>query len=192
VSRHDQLHRWDEEIITRYLDRVAGRGPVDLADCRLTFEPAYARALDAVLVDAARRSSREPEPPGGRWDSGVLRDAAISVAMERYLATLGGERRRSGKGDFGDRVVEGLIVRLAPCSHAGLRRVSAAVPGVVHDELEGEIDRVIGGFAWRDELASWHGDLAADLKSSITEAVIIEWMRRRAEAFLGGGIPMQS
>jgi hypothetical protein len=120
-----------------------------------------------------------------------MRDAALSVAIRRYLSAGPGTGRPTAEGaTIVDQILEGLILRRSPELHRRLVTFHAELPDVVLSDLDSEVSRVLSGIDLTD-LGGWHGDLAADVRSSVIEAVLVEWMRQRADAFgtaIGRGV----
>jgi hypothetical protein len=177
----EDMERWDSEVINDYLARVAPQPAAPASPCDLTLQGAYARALILVVADLAVRASRELGSELARLDGRMMRDCAIGVGVRLYIAAV---PKSNGYGDsaLADRIVAGLVVRRDPVVHAGLLRLSVELPGPVRDELDREVDRVLARFSDTD-LTGWHGDLVADVRSSVVEAITPEWMHMRAEAF---------
>ena len=180
-GRREDMRRWDTEIVEDYLVRAASRpGPV-VSACDLTLQGTCARDMILVVADLAVRASREL---GGselaQLDSRMMRDCAIGVGVRLYISAVP-KSNGYGNSTLADRIVSGLIVRRDPDVHVGLLRLSVELPRPVRDELDTEVNRVLARFSDTD-LSSWHGDLVADVRSSVVEAITAEWMHMRAQA----------
>lgn len=180
-DRREDMRRWDAEIMDGYLVRVSSQPEPVVSSCDLTLQSTYARALILVVADLAARASQELGSELAQLDSRMMRDCAIGVGVRLYISAV---PKSNGYGDstLADRIVSGLVVRRDPKVHAGLLRVSVELPQPVGDELDTEVNRVLARFSDTD-LGSWHGDLTADVRSSVAEAITAEWMHMRAQAF---------
>ena len=180
-DRRKDMERWDKEVVDDYLARVVPASAPSASPCDLTLQGAYTRALILVVADLTVRASWELGSELAHLDSRMMRDCAIGVGVRLYIAAVPNSMGY-GDGALADRIVAGLVVRRDPGVHAGLLRVSVELPTPVRDELDSEVDRVLARFSDTD-LTSWHGDLVADVRSSVVEAITAEWMHMRAEAF---------
>lgn len=183
LRRPDGVEHWDPKIIDAYLDRTTSRLP--LSACETTLQASYVRQLVVVVADLAVRSSVQMGISLAALESSVMRDAALSVALDRYLAVLP-RPSRPADGHFSDRISErilsGLVFRRDPDRHGTLTKLSVSLPSSVRDQLDREVDRVLTEVDSTD-LEHWGRDFAADIGSSIIEAIAAEWMHRRSLAF---------
>jgi hypothetical protein len=111
----------------------------------------------------------------------AMRDAALGVAVGRYLSVLP-RPNRSGGGRLSERILSGLTFRREPELYRTLVSLPVAMAPRVRDELDHQVNRVLAATDMTD-LDAWQGDLAIDLRSSVIEAIAVEWMHQRSLAF---------
>lgn len=180
-TRYDALQRWDADIAVAYVAR--GREDSRLSPCTITLQRSYTRDLVLVAADLAVRCSDVLGGSLATLHNTGIRDAALSVAIDRYLSAAPGSRGLGGNmNTVVDRLLEGLVYRRDPQLHRGLVILTADLPVNTLADLDAEVSRVLGGTDLTD-LGTWHGDLPTDVRSSVIEAVVVEWMRLRADAF---------
>jgi hypothetical protein len=181
AERRDALRRWDSEIISEYLARATSGVPDPLSACKITLQRSYARQLVMVVADLSVRSSDELGTELANMDSTMMRDIVVGAGIGRYVSALP-TSAQSEEHPIADHIVSGLIVRRDPETRLTLLRLTVDLPRRTRHQLDSEINRVLRETDPTD-LDDWHGDLVADLRSSVIEAIIGEWMHMRAEAF---------
>jgi hypothetical protein len=181
ANRWSALQEWDSEIVAAYAaldgDQVAAVMPSEV-----TLQRGHARNLVLVVADIAVRSSEALGRSLATLDNSRMRDAALGIAIGRYLAVLPHPDRRDGDNRLAERILTGLIQRREPSARSSLVKLSTALPTTAREALDAEITRVLSGVDLTD-LGEWHGDFATDVRSSVVEAIIVEWMCGRADAF---------
>jgi hypothetical protein len=173
------LRTWDSEIVAAYIGQMEGDQACTRTSFDITLQRVHARDLILVVADTAVRSSDLLGVSMATFDSLRMRDAALSVVIERYLAVLPGPDQRDGDNRLAERILVGLILRREPDHHARLTRQTVVLPTAVCAALNAEVGRVLCGI----DLNGSSGHLATDLRSSLVEGIIATWMHQRAEAF---------
>jgi hypothetical protein len=181
-ARREALSAWDSQIAEAYLARASPRPPLALSGCEITLQRTHARALVLVVADVAVRMSTELGQELAHLDNRIMRDAAIGVGVERYVTVLRTSRHPPAVTTIAERILSGLVVRRVPELHSALLTLTVELPPRARDELDAELNRVLSQTDLTD-LGGWHGDLTADLRSSVVEAIVAEWMHARADAF---------
>jgi len=188
AKRRVALRTWDSKVVAAYIGQTECNQVGTDTRCEVTLQRVHARNLNFVVADIALRSSELPGMSMATFDRLRMRDAALRFAIDRYLAVLpnpdqrDGDNQRQGGNRIAERILVGLILRREQDAHARLARLTVALPATVCAALDAEVGRVLRGIDLTD-LNGWHGDLATDVRSSLVEAIVAEWMHQRAEAF---------
>lgn len=175
------LRRWDREIVDEYMQRLAGE-PRPLSSCAITLQSRCLRDLVLVLADVAVRSADRLGPGLATLDNAVLRDAALSVAVARYVAILPSPDRARGDNALAERILAGLVLRLDAAQGErapSLVQLSFTLPADRYEQVNAEVRRVLAATDLSD-LGDYRDDVEADLLSSLVEAVALEWMHQRS------------
>ncbi|NLT06643.1 MAG: hypothetical protein GXY03_10085 [Solirubrobacterales bacterium] len=171
-------------IINAYLARTSSPHPLALRECATTIQASHIRRLVIVVSDLAVRSSAQIGPALAALKSSVMRDTALSVALNHYLPILP-RPSRPVDGQFADRISEriltGLILRRDSDGLSALTTLPLSLPRSVQSQLDREVGRVLAEVDLTD-VERGSEDFAADVRSSIVEAIAAEWMHQRALA----------
>lgn len=182
AERRDALARWDQEVIDSYLARLAGTAP-PLRSCPITLQTRCARDLVMVSADLAVRSASRLGDALATLDNAVLRDAALGIAIARYVAILPSPTRQAGDNAIAERILASLVLRFdaARGEAAALTRLTISLPAEPYDALVEEVARVLAGTDLVD-LGDYRDALEPDVRSSVIEAIAFEWMHQRSRA----------
>lgn len=182
----EALARWDAKIVDAYLARRQGLPQGGSTRCVLALQPRVLRLLDLTLSDVvARTAAIEDEEARNTISVDALRSASVEVALQRYMHAVSGPKPspEPGENRIANQIEQSLMLRVRKASSSALHRLELEVPTNLLAQLDTFLKDQISERLDEEAIADWPGDLLHDVRSSLAEAVALEWIERRDDVY---------